>query len=265
MNLFVQGVGLIGPGLDDWSSARAMLAAEAPHQLRPTAKPVPVLLPTTERRRSSDATRLAIQAATEALTMAGMPGQALSTIFASSDGDGDITHRICEELAKPDRAVSPTSFHNSVYNAPAGYWSIATGSRCGSTTLCAYDASCAAGLLEAAVFATVERQPVLLVVYDLTKPEPLHATRPVSHSFAAAFLFSPSLVGTPLMRWHVSLTSRRQPTAFPSGIDSSLEDNPAARCLPLLCALATQTAQRITLDYFDEQSLEVICEQVAHA
>jgi hypothetical protein len=265
VNLFVQGVGLVGPGLDDWSSARPVLAAEEPHHVRPTVKPVPALLPATERRRSSDAARLAIQAATEAFTMAGMPGQALSTIFVSSDGDGDITHRICEALAKPDRAVSPTSFHNSVYNAPAGYWSIATGSHCGSTTLCAFDTSCAAGLLEAAVFATVERLPVLLVVYDLTKPEPLHATRPVSHSFAAAFLFSPSLVGSTLMRWHVSLTPRRPPTAFPSGIDSSLEDNPAARCLPLLCALATQTSQRITLNYFDEHSLEVVCEQVAHA
>ena len=75
---------------------------------------------------------------------------------------GDITHQICEALARPEREVSPTSFHNSVHNAPAGYWSIATGSRLASTSICAYDVSFAAGLLEAAAYATVEHQPVML-------------------------------------------------------------------------------------------------------
>ena len=38
-------------------------------------------------------------------------------------------HEICETLATAERQVSPTRFHNSVHNAPAGYWSIATQSR----------------------------------------------------------------------------------------------------------------------------------------
>ena len=46
--------------------------------------------------------------------------------------------------------LSPTRFHNSVHNAPAGYWGIATGAHGPHRLrLCAYDASFAAGLLEA--------------------------------------------------------------------------------------------------------------------
>ena len=80
----------------------------------------------------------------------------IATVFASCGGDGPITHQICEVLAGPDRAVSPTAFHNSVHNAPAGYWSIATRSRAPSTSLCGHDGSFAAGLLEAATQVLAE-------------------------------------------------------------------------------------------------------------
>ena len=82
-------------------------------------------------------------------------------------------------LATDGREVSPTRFHNSVHNAPSGYWAVATGSREPSTSLCAYDASFAAGLLEAAAQATVDDRPVTLVAYDLPYPEPLQRARPI--------------------------------------------------------------------------------------
>ena len=46
-------------------------------------------------------------------------------------------------------SISPTRFHNSVHNAAAGYWGIATGATAAANALCAYDASFGAGLLEA--------------------------------------------------------------------------------------------------------------------
>ena len=66
----------------------------------------------------------------------------------SSDGDGEIVHRLCTALASPAAEVSPTDFHNSVHNAATGYWSIGAHSSAPSTALCAYDGSFAAGLLE---------------------------------------------------------------------------------------------------------------------
>ena len=130
-------------------------------------------------------------AAQDAFRAGGLRGDEIATVFASSDGDGAITQEICEALAGPAQEVSPTSFHNSVFNAPAGYWSIATHSRLASTSLCAFDVSFAAGLIEAAAFATVERQPVMLIASDVPFPAPLHTIRPVEESFAAALLLIP--------------------------------------------------------------------------
>lgn len=260
MVVYVQAVGVLGPGLDGWACVRSILRGEEPHRLRPTRKPVPDILPATERRRSSEAARLAIAVAQEALREGDVPAGEVATIFVSSDGDGEITHKICESLATPACDVSPTLFHNSVYNAPAGYWSIATGSRSGSTSLCVYNVSFAAGLLEAAVQVTTEGQPVMLIASDLPFPGPLHAVRPVDHSFAVALLMTAGAIGMPLMRWQVSLASHRLPTAHPAGIDDSLHNNPAARCLPLLDVVARGVPQTVSLDYVDPLSLVVSCE-----
>ncbi|HET6675230.1 MAG TPA: beta-ketoacyl synthase chain length factor [Nitrospiraceae bacterium] len=260
MELWVRAVGVLGPGLDGWTATRAILAGLEPYSARPTKKPIPDVLPATERRRSGEASRLAIAVAQEAVSASRIPSQELATVFASSDGDGDITHKICGSLAGTDRDVSPTLFHNSVYNAPAGYWSIATGSRSGSTSVCAYDLSFAAGLLEAAVQVTVERQPVMLIASDLPFPAPLHAARPVDQSFAVALLLAPHEIGTPLMRWDITLEAYRTPTAWPSGPGNSLRNNPAARCLPLLAALAGGGSPIVSLDYLDHSSLVVACE-----
>ena len=261
MDLYVHGVGVLGPGLEGWKSTRAILRGEEPHWIRPISKPVPDILPATERRRSSEAARLTIAVAQEALRECGVPLGEVATVFTSSDGDGEITHKICESLAGPARDVSPTSFHNSVYNAPAGYWSIATGARSGSTSLCAYDMSFAGGLMEAAVQVTVEGQPVMLIASDLPFPAPLHVVRPVDHSFAVALLLTPGAMGKPLMRWRLSLEPRRVPTGQPAVIDAGLANNPAARCLPLLEVLARGRSQTVSLDYLDPMSLIVSCEE----
>lgn len=260
MQVFLQSVGILGPGLNGWISSRPILAGVDTYRMTPTPKPVPDILPATERRRSSTAVRLAIAAAQEALQTGGLRGDQVATVFASSDGDGDITHQICEALATPEREVSPTSFHNSVHNAPAGYWSIATGSRLPSTSICAYDESFAAGLLEAVAHTTVEHQSVLLITSDLPFPAPLHALRPVEHSFAAAFLLTPAAGRAPLMRWHIRLDPYQTATAGPSGLHDSLLSNPAARCLPLLAVLAQRTTETVSLDYFGGRTVAVSCQ-----
>src|SRR5438477_294454 len=68
-----------------------------------------------------------------------------------------------------------------------------TGWRAGreaSTSLCAYDASFTAGLLETASQVAVERRPVVLVAYDQPYPEPLRTARAVSEKFAVALLLT---------------------------------------------------------------------------
>ncbi|MCC2643326.1 MAG: uncharacterized protein K0S45_3739 [Nitrospira sp.] len=260
MQVYLQSVGITGPGLDGWAASRPILAGLAEHRMAPTSNTIPDILSAAERRRSSPAVRLALLAAQEALRAGNVRSEEMATVFASSDGDGDITQQICEALAGQAREVSPTSFHNSVHNVAAGYWSIATGSRLASTSLCAYDVSFAAGLLEAACFAVVEQQPVMLIASDLPFPSPLHTIRPVEQSFAAALLMTSTAGRAPLVRWQIGLDARSPATPFPAGLPGSLRSNPAARCLPLLATLAENRMDRITLDYSDSSSLMVTCE-----
>lgn len=261
MQIWMISVGIAGPGLDGWAAARPILAGLSEYRMTPLSPSIPDILSAAERRRSSQSARLAISAAQDALLAGYLRGDEIATVFASSDGDGVITQEICEVLAGAAREVSPTSFHNSVYNAPAGYWSIATRSQLASTSVCAYDASFSAGLLEAAVYATVERHPVMLVASDLPFPRPLHGIRPVEESFAAAILISPTGHADSLMRCEIRLAPHRTTTAFPTAIPDSLRSNPAARGLPLLAVLARQAPETVILEYSEETDLVIACER----
>jgi hypothetical protein len=150
MRIFVEGVGLLAPGLPGWQESRAVLAGQAPYLQREVAIPANNMLPPAERRRIGVPVKLALAVGQEAFAQAACDVADIATVFASSSGDGDNIHHICNVLASTERAVSPTRFHNSVHNAAAGYWSIATGCRESSTSLSCYDDSFAAGLLETA-------------------------------------------------------------------------------------------------------------------
>jgi hypothetical protein len=248
MRVYVGSVGIWGPGLPGWQASRAILAGLEAYRYEDTPKPVPGLLPPTERRRSSDAVRTAVAVAQEAMQASDLGMATVATVFASSDGDGDITHKMCEALATPERDVSPTLFHNSVYNAPAGYWSIATGNRSASTSLCAFDTSFAAGLLEAASQVVVEQCPVLLVAFDNPFPAPLSAFRPMDHAFAAALLLMPNAGSHALMEWDMSLEESGAPVPCPELVCGELARNAAARCLPLLAALARGAEETLRIE-----------------
>lgn len=265
--VFVESVGVLAPGLAGWAETREVLAGRAPYAPAAMPQPLPGILPPTERRRSSETARLAVAVAEEAMRGGGLSAEDVATVFASSDGDGQITHEICQALASPERDVSPTRFHNSVYNAPAGYWTIATGSRWGSTSLCAYDVSFAAGLLEAASQVAVEGQPVVFMAYDLPMPPPLQALRPVAGGFAAALLLTPGPTSRSLMRWTIALedgsaaAGQSGPGEQPDVVFQTFCDNPAARGLPLLRALALPEAGHVVrLEYLDGRCLTVQCE-----
>ena len=205
-----------------------MLSGAAAFEPGAVQRPAVSLLPPAERRRCAPSVAWALAVAQEAVASSGLDTAALSVVFVSSDGDGDIVHRLCSALATPAAAVSPTDFHNSVHNAATGYWSIGAHSPAASTALCAYDASFAAGLLEAACQIAIEKRPVLLMAVDLPYPAPLTPHRPVRHGFAAALVLEP---GAGL---EISLEGS-EPTPPPIGV---FQGNASAACLPLLAALA---------------------------
>jgi hypothetical protein len=253
----IEGVGLVGPGLASWAAARDSLAGHAPYVSSPTVMPSAEGLPATERRRAGKGVRLSLAAGLQAAADAGREPRELAAIFTSSTGDGETLHAICEALASADRLISPTRFHNSVHNAPAGYWGIATGGMQPADSIAAFDASFGAGLLEAMARLAAAPCPVLLVAYDAPYPEPLHGKRALRDSFAVALVMTRAESGT--RGTHLSMEFSKGP-ATPME-NASLEQLrtgiPAARSLPLLQVLARGAAGRVLLEYLDGQSLAV--------
>jgi hypothetical protein len=321
LSAYVEAIGVRGPGLADWPSTAAILRGAVPYDNVPTELPPPGQLPSAERRRAVPVVRIAFAAAEEALRMlraraasvrqdgedagsqagpAESPGESLRephsgpqdgpghedhlpTVFASSGGDGLNYHQICETLASDDKKISPTRFHNSVHNAPSGYWSIATRDMASSNVLCAHDASFGAGLLDALAQIVCDGGRVMLVAYESDYPEPLHSVRPLAASFGVAFVLAAERSARAFARLDVSLDVSLDVGAD-VGLDANLDVNPgaappdtfadaaletlrrgvpSARSLPLLAALAAvaagdtgQAVERV-IEYQPDSSLHI--------
>ena len=149
LTAWIEGIGFLAPGLPDWPTARAVLRGEQAYENAPSVLPAPAILPPAERRRASRVVKLTLAVGREAAAHAEADVAQLATVFSASGADGHNCHALCEQLAGEDRQISPTRFHNSVHNAAAGYWGIATGAMAPCLVICAYDASFGAGLLDA--------------------------------------------------------------------------------------------------------------------
>ena len=166
--LQVEGVGLMAPGLAGWPNGRAVLSGARPYVAEAMPTAIAALLPANERRRTTATVKLALQVAQEAALQADIDPTPRRRCWPPG-GDSEVLDKICAALTLPDRPVSPTHFHHSVHNTPAGYWSIATRCAAASLSLSAYDDSFAAGLMEAAALAWTDQTRVLLVAYDLPR------------------------------------------------------------------------------------------------
>jgi hypothetical protein len=260
LTVWVQGVGLLGPGLASWAASLDVLRGARPYATAPTVLPMPIRLPPAERRRAGAAVKLALAVADEAVAQAALDPARLATVFTSSSGEGTNCHALCETLAMPAPMLSPTRFTNSVHNAAAGCWHIAVGSRAASTSLCAFDGSFGAGLIEAATSVLNCGEPVLLVASDSPYPEPLHAVRPLPDHFGLALVLAP-------VPSAASIAALTIATVDPQHVATRCDDAafealrraiPAAAALPLLLALARrEPRERVVLDYLGRMRLQV--------
>ena len=256
LQAWINGIGLIAPGLPDWATAAAVLRGEAAYVTAPSVLPVPLLLPPAERRRASRVIRLSLGVGLEAVTHAGADASTLATVFAASGADGHNCHSLCEQLAGDDRQISPTRFHNSVHNAAAGYWGIATRAMAPCQVIGAYDASFGAGLLDALAQVAVDGQPVLLIAYDSEYPEPLHAKRDTPDCGGVALLLSPRAEGA-LGTLTVAPTSDVAESMPDASLEALRTSIPALRALPLLRRVACGEAGDAVLDYLAPMQLRV--------
>jgi hypothetical protein len=248
LTVYVDGIGVWAPGIADWSALQRVLATGDIVTPEANAKPAPAILPPTERRRAPEPVLIASEAASQAAMMAGRDPATLACVFTSTHGDLAITDAMCATLAADPRELSPTRFHNSVHNAPAGYWTVAAQCNRTATAISAGPASFAAGVVEAATEVAADGDAVLLVAYDIVARGPLAEVAPSGVPFAAAFVLSPSRGAASLARLSIyplqgTAPARALPDAF-----ASLGSNPTAvQALPLLLALAQRAPAKVTL------------------
>lgn len=258
LTAWIEGVGFLAPGLPDWPTARSVLRGELPLTVAPAILPAPSILPPAERRRASRVVKLTLAIGLEAAAHAGADVATLATVFSASGADGHNCHALCEQLASDDRQISPTRFHNSVHNAAAGYWGIATGSMAPCQVICAYDGSFGAGLIDALGQVVLDRQPTLLIAYDSEYPAPLFAKRPVPDVAGVALLLTSGHSERSLASITLTPVTEAADQLSNSELETLRLAIPALRALPLLQKLAARgEAGRVIMDYLSPMQLAV--------
>ena len=244
----IDGIGFWAPGIPDWAALIRVLEGGESAPSDANARPSPSALPPTERRRAPEPVLIACEAAGQACAMAGRDPSTLACVFTSTHGDLAITDAMCATLAADPRELSPTKFHNSVHNAPAGYWTVAAQCNRTATAISAGPASFAAGIVEAATEVAADGEAVLLAAYDIVARGPLAEVAPSGVPFAAAFVLSPSRSAASFAQLSVyPLQGNATQKALPAALAAFASNPTAVQALPLLLALAQRSPSKVTL------------------
>lgn len=253
------GIGLHGPGLVGWTSGRKVLAGQARFVDERVQPEAPDILSPRERRRVSDAVRLALSVGQEAVEAANVDAARLPSVFGWAHGDGATVQRILVELATDDRYVSPKDFHHSVHNVAVGYWAIAVGSNRPCTSVTAALDTFPAALLKAMAQVVEDQEPVLLVICDTPFPEPLNTVCPVGAPFGVGLVLAPPDNPGTVARLRARYSAGAG-EATPSSIAPLRQlwhSNAAARVVPLLESLARGEETRLQVPYGQQAHLDL--------
>jgi len=260
MKLRASGIGFWTPGIQDWAHFCTHLGDDQHELSAAKDSPPPAdLIPAREKRRAPRTARIAIEVADQACRMAKIDAGTVPSVFVSCMGDTDITDYMCRALTLPEKVLSPTRFHNSVHNAPSGYWSIATGNRATSAFVGGFPQSVAVGLLEAAALAVADETPVLLIAYAIAVRNPLHEVYPSDRDlgFALALTRGDSPAGAMLDIIVKRGLPDNQRTDGPALQQSLAHDSPLGTSLDLLGALATSATTHIDWPVGDGCTLHI--------
>jgi hypothetical protein len=236
--VYIEGIGFWASRLPGWDVARSILRGEAVAPATPQTRPAPALLPPAERRRAPDTVAVALEVAARATEMSRRDPKGMPSVFASTHGDLAISDYMSATLAKTPLLTSPTKFHNSVHNAAAGYWTIATGCLKPYTSVSGYYFTFGEGLLEAISQALSEGGPVLYVAFDIEARGPVGTMQPSRGVFAGALVISPEASEGHLAKLAFEVCGEAPPTLARAQNAALVDGNAMANGLPLFEALA---------------------------
>ncbi len=264
--LFIEGIAFWAPTLPGWPAARAAFRGEGEPLTGPAKRPAPEILAPAERRRAPDTVALALEVAAAAVRESGLDAASLPSVFTSAHGDLAVNDYMCTTLASAPTLISPTKFHNSVHNAAAGYWTIATGCREASSALTAFDASFGAGLLEAAMQVEADARPVLLVAFDVEATGALASVTKSAGLLACAFVLAPRESERTVAAFEWSLAVNAPTATAPrSAAARSLSGNAMAGASPFLEAIAADAGGDLMLPLGHSLALALTMRQSAGA
>ena len=260
---YIEGISVWSSALPSWDEASRILRGEIPAPQEARKRPSPELLPPNERRRAPDTVAVSLEVASKACAHAQREPASLPSVFASTHGDLAITDYMCETLAQTPGLISPTKFHNSVHNAAAGYWAIATGCMQPYTALSASHRSFAIGLLEALVQVQSDGANVLYVAYDIEAQGPLATVVNSSGRLGCALVlnFRPSAHAKFLLRWNTRVEEQPRDSTASAENASLVAGNGMASALPLLERIA-RSSGHVAYTIGPKLSLELEVESV---
>ncbi len=249
MNIRISGVGLWARGLTSFDKFLAAYEdAFAGVVDAEFVAPKPATIPARERRRAGLLVNLAVEVAHQACEHARVDKHLVPSVFTSAMGDTMITDYMCRKLSSPEKLLSPTKFHNSVHNAPSGYWTISAQNRAPSTFVGGAWQSFGAGLFEAASVAQAHSGPVLLVGYDIANEPPLHDIAPITETLGVALVLEST--GNPGEGLFVDTQM-----SYATTTDAASNSMPAA---PALRTLATNNPMGAALALVEKLAMHVL-------
>ena len=166
-SLHVAGIGLWTPRYP----GRAALVDDTPGPA--AASPPAALLPPAGRRRSGPLCRAVAEVVGQAAAEGGADLSRTPMVYGSVYGETSAAVEMMGAFAQGEGLPSPTTFHNSVHNAPAGYLSIATGCRIFSPSIAAGPETPAMALLDAWMLLLQRGGEAVVALADEPVPVPL--------------------------------------------------------------------------------------------
>jgi hypothetical protein len=260
IDMYIQSIGIAGSFFNNWPHAKEIFNQQAPSISEHPDQYKTTILKPNEARRTSTAIKIALQSAEESLAQSSIQADQLFSVFVSSDGDPNILQAICQALATPDKFVSPTQFHNSVHNAPAGYWSIGHQSTKGINSIACGDCSISGALLEAKSLLKSGEKAVLVVCFEVKSPNPLDSARGIKHSLCTSLIATDQATSDSLFSISMSIepnAGNLHTEMENMQLDSLRADSPAYSGLPFFKALSQQTPGTIVLPYSSAKSLQI--------
>ena len=253
--VYINTLSIAAPSLMGLEQATPILSGKEEWVVSEFPKLTPQLLPANERRRVTNLIKLALHVADEA----NIPGAILPAVFASSDGDLFITDNICNTLTMNPKHISPIQFHNSVHNAPAGYWAIAAKSPAASTSISTGETTFTSGLLEAVTQVLCQQEDVLYVAYDFPAGAPLDKFINITQAFATAFVLSLNKTDNSYGCIQLDITHDEMDASkcINTSLNTLIESNPIADSLPLLEALILNSSSTIYLPHLNNSKLKI--------